>query len=123
MQIADSPCYVFNTHAEAEEAIQLLSASGIEVKSLSLAGKGYHTEEHPVGFYTAMAGALDGAVVAGGLSSLGAALTQLGVPKDHVIKYETAIKMDKYVLLVHGDEELAQRARAVLEGCKAWHTA
>jgi hypothetical protein len=167
MQKADTPCYVFNTHVEAEEAIQLLSASGIEVKSLSLVGKGYHTEEHPVGFYTAgdrikswgatgafwgsiwgllfapavfflpglglvamagpfvaaLVGALEGAVVVGGMSALGAALTQLGVSKDHVIKYETAIKMDKYVLLVHGDDELAQKVRAVLKSSKAWQAA
>lgn len=35
----------------------------------------------------------------------------------------TAIKMDKYVLLVHGDEELAQKVRAVLKSSKAWQAA
>ena len=157
------PCYVFNTHQEAEEAIQLLSHSGFDVKNLSLVGKGYHTEEHPLGFYTAgdrikswggtgafwggiwglllapavfflpglglvamagpfvatLIGGLEGAVVVGGLSALGAALTQAGVPKDQAIRYETAIKMDKYVLMVHASAAEAEKARAVLADFKA----
>lgn len=167
MEKTTTPCYVFNTHMEAEEAIQLLGSSGFDVKTLSLIGKGYHTEEHPLGFYTAgdrirswggtgafwggiwglllapavffmpgfglvamagpfvaaLVGALEGAVVVGGVSALGAALAQLGVPKDHVIKYETAIKMDKYVLMVHGSADEAEKARAVLANSKAWQGA
>ena len=53
MEKDNSPFYVFNTHVEAEDAIQTLSRSGFEMKMLSLVGKGYHTEEHPLGFYTA----------------------------------------------------------------------
>lgn len=53
MKNTNIPCYVFNTHQEAEEAIQMLSRSGFDVKTLSLVGKGYHSEEQPVGFYTA----------------------------------------------------------------------
>ena len=52
MENQDSSVYVFNTHTEAEEAIRLLSRSGFDVKKLSLVGKGYHSDEHPVGFYT-----------------------------------------------------------------------
>ncbi len=167
MEHTKTACYVFNTHVEAEDAIGLLSRSGFDVKTLSLVGKGYHTEEHPLGFYTvgdrirswggtgafwggiwglllapaifflpgvglvamagpfvtALVGALEGAVVVGGLSALGAALTQLGVPKDQVIKYETDIKMDKYVLMVHGSAEEADKARAVLQNSNAWQAA
>jgi len=47
-----SPFYIYNTHLEAEDAIALLNRSGFDVKKLSLVGKGYHTEEHPLGFYT-----------------------------------------------------------------------
>ena len=46
------PVYVFNTHVEAEEAVKALSKSGYDVKKLSIIGKGYHTEETPIGFYT-----------------------------------------------------------------------
>ena len=46
------PVYVFNTHVQAEEAVKALSKSGYDVKKLSIIGKGYHTEETPIGFYT-----------------------------------------------------------------------
>ena len=62
----------------------------------------------------ALVSALEGAVVVGGLSALGAALTQIGVPEDQVIKYEAALKVDKYLLVVHGGPEDQQKARAVL---------
>jgi len=167
MEKVNLPFYVFNTHIEAEEAIQTLSRSGFDVKKLSLVGKGYHTEEHPLGFYTvgdkiktwggvgafwgsiwgvllapavfflpeiglvamagpivaALVGALEGAMVVGGLSVLGAALTQIGVPKDQVIKYETALKVDKYVLMVHGSTEDAAKVRTVLATAKMLETA
>src|ERR1700690_1097688 len=35
---------------------------------------------------------LEGAVVVGGFSALGAALVSIGIPKDSVVKYETALK-------------------------------
>lgn len=64
-------------------------------------------------------GALEGAVVVGGLSALGVALTQVGVPKDQVIKYETALKVDKYVLLVHGSAEDQEKASSVIASSTA----
>jgi hypothetical protein len=73
-------------------------------------------------FVTTLVGALEGAVVVGGMSARGAALTQLGVTKDKVIKYETDIKMDKYVLMVHGSADVAEKARVILENAKAWQT-
>jgi hypothetical protein len=36
-------------------------------------------------------GALEGAVMVGGLSALGAALYSLGIPKDSIVEYETAL--------------------------------
>jgi hypothetical protein len=42
----------FDTHVEAESAIKELERSGFDMKKLSIVGKGYHSEEHPVGFYT-----------------------------------------------------------------------
>jgi len=159
MEKDTAPFYVFNTHVEAEAAIQALSRSGFDVKHLSLIGRGYHTEEHPLGFYTAgdrirtwggtgafwggiwglllapavfllpgvglvamagpmvaaLVGALEGAVVIGGLSALGATLTQIGASTEQAIKYETALKVDKYVLMVHDSVEGLAKARNVLE--------
>ena len=63
--------------------------------------------------------ALEGAVVVGGLSALGAALTQIGVPKDQVIKFETALKVDKYLLMVHGSAEDKAKVSSTLAFSKA----
>jgi hypothetical protein len=60
-------------------------------------------------------GALEGAVVVGGLSAIGAGLYSLGIPKDSVVQYETALKTDKYLLIVHGTAELVEKARIVIE--------
>ena len=158
MSNPDTAFFVFDTHDAAEAAIRSLGQAGFDLKKLSLVGKGYHSEEHPVGFYTAgdrikawggtgacwggiwglllapavfilpgvgvvglagpfvatLIGALEGAVVVGGLSAIGAALTQIGVPKDQVIKFEAALKVDKYLLVVHGSAQDQDRARSVL---------
>jgi hypothetical protein len=45
------------------------------------------------------------------------------VSKDQAIKYETAVKVDKYVLMVHGNADEAVKARSVLEGAKVWEAA
>lgn len=162
MSNPDSAFFVFDTHSAAEAAIRTLGQSGFDMKKLSLVGKGYHSEEKPMGFYTTgdrikawgstgafwggiwglllapavfvlpglgvvgmagpfvatLIGALEGAVVVGGLSALGAALTQIGVPKDQVIKYEAALKVDKYLLVVHGSAEDQDKARSVLAQAK-----
>jgi hypothetical protein len=59
--------------------------------------------------------ALEGAVVVGGLSAVGAGLFSLGIPKDSVIQYDLALKTDKYLLIVHDDAEEAEKARAILQ--------
>lgn len=43
----------FASHLEAEAAIKALQTGGIDMKTLSIIGKNFHTEEHAVGFYTA----------------------------------------------------------------------
>ena len=49
----------------------------------------------------AIVGALEGGVVVGGLSAIGAGLYSLSIPKDSVLEYETAIKRDKFLLIAH----------------------
>jgi hypothetical protein len=60
-------------------------------------------------------GALEGAAVVGGLSALGAALYGAGIPKDSVVKYETAIKNDKFVVIAHGTLDEIGKAKKILE--------
>ena len=59
-------------------------------------------------------GALEGAVVVGGLSAVGAGLLSLGIPKDSILKYETALKAGKYVVIAHGTADEAARAKTIL---------
>ena len=58
--------------------------------------------------------AAEGAVVVGGLSALGAALSSLGIPKDSVLKYETVIKADGFLVMAHGTETEMARAKEIL---------
>ncbi len=46
---------------------------------------------------------LEGAITVGGISALGAALIGLGIPKHSVLKYETEIKSDKFVIIYKDD--------------------
>lgn len=158
MDYTDATVAVFAAHADAEAAIKKLTAANFDVKSLSLVGKGYHSEEKAVGFYnigdrvafwgtrgafwgalwslffgglfittpligpvialgflaTTAVAAIEGAVVVGGLSALGAAFYSIGIPKDSVVRYEAAIKADEFVVMVHGTSEQAARAKAIL---------
>ena len=149
----------YPSHEAAEAAVKQLTQDGIDMQHLSIVGKGYHTEDDVVGYYTtgdrmkswggagafwgglwgllvgaaffiipgigpvviagplisALVGALEGAVVVGGLSALGAALVSIGIPKDSVLKYETALKADKYLLVYHGSREDVEGVQARIE--------
>ena len=154
---------IYNTHVEAEKAVEELQKSGFDMKKLSIVGKDYHTEEHVTGYYNAgdrmkywgklgafwggiwgllfgsafffvpgigplvvggplvswIVGALEGAAVVGGLSALGAGLCSVGIPKDSIVKYETAIKSDKFILLVHGTRDEVGRAKEIIDTSEA----
>lgn len=62
----------------------------------------------------AIVSVLEGAVVVGGLSALGAALFSLGIPKDSVLQYETALKAGKFVVIAHGTTDEVNRAKDIL---------
>jgi hypothetical protein len=155
---ADTVIAVFADHNAAETAIKKLAAAGIEMKNLSVVGKGYHSDEKVVGFYNigdrvkfwgargafwgglwgwflgglfltipvvghvvvlgylaaAAIAAVESAVVAGGVSALGAALYSIGIPKDSVIQYEAALKADGFLVMTRGTEEEIARAKAIL---------
>ena len=67
---------------------------------------------HLVGW---IVGALEGAVVVGGLSMVGAALYNLGIPKDSIVRYESALKAGKFVLIAHGSLFDTTLAREILD--------
>jgi hypothetical protein len=154
----NSAVAIYDTHTEAEAAIKALREAKFDMRQLSIIGKDYHTEEHPIGFYNVgdrmkfwgkngaffgglwgwlvgagfflipgvghlivlgplvgwIAGALEGAAVGAGLGVLGGALASAGVPKDSVVKYETAIGAGKFVVTAHGSTAEVESARAIL---------
>jgi uncharacterized membrane protein len=59
--------------------------------------------------------ALEGAVVVGGLSAVGAGLYSIGIPKDSVIKYESALKADKFIVLAHGTAAEVAKSRDIMQ--------
>lgn len=160
MSTMNSVVAVYDTHEQAEAAIKELQEAGVDMQSLSIAGKDTHTDEHVVGYYNAgdrmkywgkigafwggfwgllfgsamfaipgigpilvagplvawIVGALEGAAVVGGVSAIGAGLVSIGIPKDSVLKYDVALKTDKFLLLVHGSPEQVEHAKAIIEG-------
>jgi uncharacterized membrane protein len=158
---------IYDTHDQAEHAIKELQEAGVDMKSLSIAAKNTHTDEHVVGYYNVgdrmkywgkigafwggfwgllfgsaafaipglgpilVAGplvawiiaGLEGAAVVGGVSAVGAGLVSIGIPKDSVLKYDVALKTDKFVLVVHGSAEAVDKAKDIIAGTEQSHYA
>lgn len=150
---------IFADHDLAEAAVKKLAQAGFDMKSLSVVGKGYHTEEKVIGFYNVedrmkfwgqrgafwgglwgligggifltipaigpvmmlgylahlAASVVVGAVEVGGLGVLSAILFNGGIPKDSVIKYETALKTDEFLVMAHGAAEQVAHAKEILQ--------
>jgi hypothetical protein len=159
MSIQNSVVAVYRTHTEADQAIKELQRGGVDMRKLSIVGKGYHTDEQAVGYYTTgdrmkhwgkvgafwggfwgllfgsaffmipglgpilaagpvvawIVGALESAVVVGGVGALGAGLYSAGIPKDSIVKYETALKTDQFLLIAHGTAEEVAKAKDIIE--------
>lgn len=159
MSINNLVVAVYGTHGEADRAVRELQSGGVDMRTLSIVGKGYHTDEHAVGYYNTgdrmkywgkigafwggfwgllfgsafflipglgpilaagpvvawIVGALEGAVVVGGVSALGAGLYGIGIPKDSIVKYETALKTDQFLLIVHGTTAEVAKAKDIIE--------
>ncbi len=64
--------------------------------------------------FITLASGLSTAIFTGSLTALGAALYSIGVPRNSIINYETAVKMEKYLLIVHGTQDETERASDIL---------
>jgi len=51
MSANNSVVAIYDTHTRAEEAVKELQRGGIDMRKLSIIGKGNHTDEHVVGYY------------------------------------------------------------------------
>lgn len=158
MRKTDIAVAIYESHPQAESAVHELAKAGVNMKTISILGKDYHSEEHVVGYFNVadrvkffgklgafwgglagllfgsalmfvpvvghivvlgplaatLAGGLQGAVVGGGMTALVGALTAVGIPKDSVLRYETALKADKFVVIVHGGADDIRLAKQVL---------
>ncbi len=63
----------------------------------------------------AIIAAVDGAILVGGLSALGAALYSVGTPRDSVLQYELAVKADGFLVMARGTDGEMTRAETILE--------
>ena len=158
MSKIDLAVAVYDSHEQAEAAVRELAKAGFDMKTISILGKDYQTEESVTGYFNAgdrakffgkfgafwgglagllfgsamlfvpvvghiiilgpiaatLAGGLEGAVLGGGAGALVGALSSVGIPKNSVLRYETAIKANKFLVLIHGEADAILRARNVL---------
>ena len=63
---------------------------------------------------TIIVAGIENAVVVGGVAALAAALYSIGVPKDSVLQYESAIKADSFLVMARGAAEEIARAKTIL---------
>jgi hypothetical protein len=59
--------------------------------------------------------ALEGAVAVGGLSAIGAGLYSIGIPKDSIVRYDVALKADKFLLIAHGTSDEIARGKEIVQ--------
>lgn len=64
---------------------------------------------------TIIIGALEGAVLVGGVSAISAALYSIGIPKDSVLAYETTIAADGFLVMAHDTPARIADARVLLD--------
>lgn len=76
-------------------------------KFLFIAGMGPVIEAGAV-----MTWIVEGAILVGGLSTLGAALYSIGMPKDSIVEYGTSMKAGEFVLIA---TDQVEKARSVLQ--------
>lgn len=64
---------------------------------------------------TMIIAAVENAIVVGGLSAIGAALYGMGIPKDSILDYETAIEADSFLVMARGTATRIAGAEDLLE--------
>ncbi len=63
---------------------------------------------------SAIAGGIEGAVLGGGASALVGALTTMGIPRNSVVLYETALKAEQFLVSVHSGRNDVPRIAQLL---------
>jgi hypothetical protein len=93
MSKTSSVVAIYETRAQAEEAVKELQRFGLDVRKMSIVGKDYHTDEHVVAYNNA-----------GDPMKYwdGQGLYNVGIPQDTVVKYESALRSDRFLVLAYG---------------------
>ena len=81
----------------------------------SAAGSATSTRKHSSQVVAWIVAGLEGAVEVGALGALGAGLYSIGIPKDSIVKYETALKTDQFLLIVNGTAAEVAQAKDIIE--------
>ncbi len=68
--------------------------------------------------FTTFANGLSTSLFTGGFPALGTALYSIGIPRNSIINYETAVKMKKHLLIVHGTYDEVEHAGNILNTSK-----
>lgn len=150
---------VFQSHTLAENAVRKLANNGVDMKSISIVGKNYHSEDNPVGYYNAgdrarilgrygvfwgglvgilfsslfifipvfghlvilgplasmVVSGIEGSVVGGATGAFLGALSAMGIPKNSILRYETALKADSFLVAVQGSQAQVENARKIID--------
>lgn len=64
---------------------------------------------------SAIIGPLEGAVVAGGFDAIGAVPVEHWIPKESVLKYESSLKANKFLLVAHGMAAEVAKANDIIQ--------
>ena len=62
----------------------------------------------------ALVNVLEDDMTVGGLSVLGAAFYSVGIPKDSIIRYESALESNLYLMIIHGTQQEVEQAYGLL---------
>ena len=66
-----------------------------------------------------LASAASGAAIGGGIGVVAAALRGVGIPDDAIPEYESVLKADQYLVVVHGTESDVTVAKQILDDSEA----
>ena len=93
MSETNSIVVVYRSHSDAEAGVKELQRAGFDMKKLSTLGK---------------------ECLVAGPSVVGVGLHSLGIAKNSILRYESALAADKFLLLAHGTAEEVIQAKDIL---------
>ena len=138
MEQANSVICICETHEQAQRAMYNLQEAEVDMGMLSIATRDMNQDPHDLDYYNLgdetfavpgfgfllvsgplaswIATAFDTEEGGEGGSIVSTALETLGISPASVVQYETALRSDKFILVVHGPPDAVAKALAVIGG-------